>query len=319
MMSWQICLPGGGKKGAMSQLIIRQLNPHFGAEISGLNPSVPLDAATVAELRSLFDSRGLIVIRDIVADLTFQNYLSQLLIGNDWPEPSDRQQGGETSSPSLRREMFVSNKRENGGAPFGRLLFHSDRMWSPHVFQLLSLYGIEVAQPAIPTLFVSAQAAWENLPDELRAEIDGLSAIHGHDKTYDNRSSDEKEGEVLISTFEKDVTVKLPIGFTHPRTGKTLLYISEMFTQRIDAMARDESEAMLRRLFDHMYAEGNVVTHTWRKGDLVLWDNIALQHARPNVRLDGPPRTLRKVFAPPPDSTLTQRPRFQNSAASAAG
>jgi taurine dioxygenase len=32
----------------------------------------------------------------------------------------------------------------------------------------------------------------------------------------------------------------------------------------------------------------------------VVWDNIALQHARPNVQSESPARTLRKTIAPPP-------------------
>ena len=289
----------------MTKLEIRELNPGFGVEVSGIKPIVPLDEGTITELRNLFDDKGLIVIRELDADLAFQNYLSQLLIGNDKIVEADAQ----TDSKAPAREMFVSNKRENGGAPYGRLLFHSDRMWSPQVFRLLSLYGVEVAQPSVPTLFVSAQNAWKTLPEDLRAEVEGRFAVHGHDATYENRSGDD--GEVLVSTFEQDETVKLPLGFTHPRTGKTILYISEMFTQRIDGMPHDEGEDLLRRLFGHLYAEGNIVTHHWRKGDLVLWDNIALQHARPNVSLEGPPRTLRKVFGPPPQITLSQRPKFQ--------
>jgi hypothetical protein len=39
----------------------------------------------------------------------------------------------------------------------------------------------------------------------------------------------------------------------------------------------------------------NIVEHHWRTSDLVVWDNIALQHARPNVTAEGPARTLRKA------------------------
>jgi len=295
----------------MSRLNVMQLNPHFGVEISGLEPCVPLAAGTVAELRSIFDSNGLILFRNLDADLEFQDYLSQLLIGGE--DRTGREPHNEIQPP--RREMLVSNKVENGAAPYGRLLYHSDRMWSPDVFRLLSLYGVEVNEPSVPTLFVSIESAWKTLPDDLRAQVEGRFAVHGHDATYGDRAGDE---EVLISTFEKDEEVRLPIAFSHPRTGKTLLYVSEMFTQRIEGMPREESEILLRSLFEHIYAEGNVVTHHWRKGDLVLWDNIALQHARPNVSLAGPPRTLRKVFAPPPEITLTQRPKFKKLGSSAA-
>jgi taurine dioxygenase len=48
------------------------------------------------------------------------------------------------------------------------------------------------------------------------------------------------------------------------------------------------------------------VRHDWRTGDLVVRDNQAGQHARGNVNLDGPERTLRKVVGP---MTLTEAER----------
>jgi hypothetical protein len=53
-----------------------------------------------------------------------------------------------------------------------------------------------------------------------------------------------------------------------------------------------------------------VYEHHWRHHDLVAWDNIAVQHARPNVELQGPVRTLRKVFAPLPPRNAATRPSF---------
>jgi alpha-ketoglutarate-dependent taurine dioxygenase len=92
----------------------------------------------------------------------------------------------------------------------------------------------------------------------------------------------------------------LPISYRHPRTGKTLLYVSPQLTHHIEGMSYDDSEALLDALFDHMYAEENVYTYEWREGDLVVWDNIAMQHARPDLRADAAPRTLRKTLVPSP-------------------
>ena len=39
--------------------------------------------------------------------------------------------------------------------------------------------------------------------------------------------------------------------------------------------------------------------HHWRNGDLVIWDNVALQHARPPIA-DGTRRTLRRVVCGTP-------------------
>jgi taurine dioxygenase len=274
---------------AMALLEIRDLRPEFGSEVIGLDPSVPLDAETRRELKALFDERGLLVFRDFNgADLRFQTYISELLGEDGLVDPDDL--------PIF--EMLVSNREERGGAPFGRLLFHCDMMWIEKGCTALSLFGQNVEQPAIPTLFASAANGWNTLPDDLRARVEGRFAVHCQDATAQRGGSIPED--VLVSTFAVEERLTLPIGYTHPRTGQTLLYVCPQMTHHIEGLDHDESEAMLETLFDHFYAEEQILEHHWREGDLVIWDNITLQHARPNVSMQGPARTLRKVMVPCP-------------------
>jgi alpha-ketoglutarate-dependent taurine dioxygenase len=69
-------------------------------------------------------------------------------------------------------------------------------------------------------------------------------------------------------------------------------------------VSADESDELIDALLDHMYAPGKEIAHHWRQGDLVIWDNLTLQHARPNVATGGPVRTLRKTLAPLPRSVV---------------
>jgi len=288
----------------MTSLQVKDISPGFGAEISGIEPTIPLGDDVIAQLRRLFDDRGLLVFRDIDANLRFQTYLSQLLIGEDpLADPATS-----LDSPSAKRELLVSNREEGGSAPIGRLLYHSDYMWRDDVFRLLSLYGLKVEQPTSPTMFISAAHGWDTLPEDLRARIEGLYAIHGQDASYHQRAGGD--GDVLVSKFDEVETIRLPIGFRHPRTGRKVLYVTPQFTQRIDGLSDAESEALLEELFQHLYRPEVEVAHQWRERDLVLWDNIALQHARPNVTYEGPARTLRKTFAPPPTMDASKRPKF---------
>jgi taurine dioxygenase len=283
----------------MSKLEVRDLGPVFGAEVLGLEPRIPLDAETCQTLRKLFDERQLLLFRDLDIDIAFQTYLSGMLIG----------QAGATGEPDAPlREYMVSNKEPGAGAPYGRLLFHSDMMWRTDLSQLLSLYGVQVEQPAAPTLFVSTAHAWKTLPDDLRARAEGRFAVHGQDATYQDRAGGD--ADVLTSTFKNDERLKLPIGHRHQRTGETLLYVCPQMTVEIADMPAKDSEELLEALFKHLYRPEFVLEHHWRKGDLVLWDNIGLQHARPNVQSAGPARTLRKTFAPPSTMTSAFRPQF---------
>ena len=282
---------------------LRELTPAFGTEITGLDPDAALnDPAVQRVLQRLFDTRGVLVFRDIDVDQPQHADIIRMLIGLGPLGPGESASGRPEGAP-----FYVSNKEDNGGAPFGRLLFHADMMWSEHTFRVLSLYGVEVEQPATPTIFASATYAWATLPDDLRADVAGLSAMQGHEEA--SRAADDPD--VLVPTFKDLPTRATPVALSHPRTGDTVLYVSQQMTREIIEVAADESDSLLDRLFDHLYREEFLYAHDWRECDLVAWDNITVQHARPNVTLEGPTRTLRKLFAPlPPSSASPSRPTF---------
>jgi taurine dioxygenase len=68
-----------------------------------------------------------------------------------------------------------------------------------------------------------------------------------------------------------------------------------MQTVAISGMAADESRALLHRVYDHVYRPEAQYVHVWNAGDLVIWDNIALQHARGNTGQAGK-RVLQRVI-----------------------
>lgn len=279
---------------------VHELAPTLGAQITGFDPNAELDDETCRVLREVFDDRSVLLFRDIDISLEQQTRLCRMLIG----EPFD-----EAPAASARPgPYYVSNKEPDSGAPFGRLAFHVDLMWSPDVFQLLSLYAVEVEQPAASTVFTSSVEAWRNLPDDLRARVDGLRAVHGDGSDYTVRLDGGKEA--LVVAFETADTVTLPIAYPHPRTGQILLYVSEFNTQRIEGLPPEESADLLKELYAHLYDPSRCVEHNWRNGDLVIFDNIATQHARGNVELEGPTRTLRKVFAPAPRPGVSVKPTY---------
>jgi alpha-ketoglutarate-dependent taurine dioxygenase len=267
----------------MTALTVRALNAAVGAEVEGLDPRLPLTDRTLSELRAAFDDCGLLVFRELDVDEAFQRALLFGLIDEPLVGPDD-----ETT-------ISVSNKLEGGAAPYGRILFHCDNMWARKQQPAISLYGVSVEQPSAPTLFAGMRHAWDTLPDQLRARVEGREARHGFDRTYPNRGGDD---DVIDAVFDRPLSSVRPVGLPHPRTGQTLLYVSQQATIEILGLPPEENEALLDELFTHLYDPAFVLEHRWHEGDLVVWDNIAVQHARAAVRLDGPERTLRKVTGP---------------------
>jgi alpha-ketoglutarate-dependent taurine dioxygenase len=280
----------------MSAIKARDLTPGFGAEIEGFTFDGVVDEATHRQLREIFDDRGVLVFRGLDIDRVAQAYLSELVISDealamdDAAELAGKQDG-----------FWISNREPGAAAPFGRLLYHCDMMWSDEPFYVNSLYGVDVAPGVVPTLFASAAKAWDTLPDSLRARVEGRSAVHvTGPEGFDDRRRGDIDGQLLNPIRETTLSATTPVGHRHPRTGRTLLYVSQGMTKEIVGLPKDESEDLLEELFKHLYSPDNVLEHDWHNGDLVIWDNLALQHARAAVNVDGPARTLRKIGSPIP-------------------
>jgi alpha-ketoglutarate-dependent taurine dioxygenase len=286
----------------MADLHIEETDGPFGAEVGGLDPTAELDPDTCHELRRAFDERGLLLFRSAHVSHAFQVRLSEMLIGNDTGIPH-----GLDRSPD--DTFYISNRREGAAAPFGRLPFHSDAMWSNNPPLVLSLAAVEVEAPATPTMFASAVHAWATLPPDLRARVEPLSAMHIAGVV----SRGEHQDDVLISTFDQPPTTVTPVCSRHPRTGRMLLQVCEQMTLEVEGFSPSDSEALLLELFAHLYDPATRWEHEWRNGDLVVWDNLAVHHARVNVPAEGPARTLRKYFSPIPALGESQRPAYSSN------
>jgi alpha-ketoglutarate-dependent taurine dioxygenase len=280
----------------MAHLEVRNLTPAFGAELLGFDPKAPLDDETRRQLQSLFDTRSLLVFRDIDLTHAEQVKLSTMLIRKD---------GASTGEPPPEDKFYISNRRPGSAAPFGRLQFHADTMWADHPFEVLSLYGVEVDQPTAPTTFVSGIRAWKALPETLCARAEGLKVLHTAGEVRRGDLTD-----VLVSSVQRPPMTTTPIGLRHPRTGETILYACEQMTKEVVGLSHDESEHFLEELFAYLYDPAYQFDHEWRERDFVVWDNLALQHARKNVSTEGPARTLRKVASPVPKLNFDQLPTF---------
>jgi len=270
---------------------IQPLSPAIGISISELNLGEMLSEDDQKGLRRLLDEHHLLVFRNQQISAEQQVGVMKLFgpVGDE---------NGDGKSYS-----FVSNVRSDGLFGDGPLPFHTDfsfRSYQPPVF---SLYGFDVQGASVPTLFASAAKACELLPHALRARLEGMSAVHAQDYTV-NRGIDgyKKRLQLLTLPTMPPVTthprITYPVLRTHPRLRIPLLYITELQTSHIEGLTSSESEALIEQIYGLLYSDGNVYTHQWENGDLVIWDNLAIQHGRRSM--DGPAkhaaRTLRRVI-----------------------
>jgi taurine dioxygenase len=134
-------------------------------------------------------------------------------------------------------------------------------------------------KPLGDTQFVSTADAYDALPETMKAELQGLKAVHNLSKRYaGNRMHNSTRKELTVEQRARNPDRIHPVIRTHPNTGRKCIYVDETYTTGICDMPDDKARGILNRLLDHCTQPQFYYRHQWRAGDLLVWDNCATQH-----------------------------------------
>jgi taurine dioxygenase len=225
------------------------------------------------ELRELYAAHALILVRGQHLSLDDQirvmGYLGRVL-----------------HTPDSIGELSPGSPLGLGGAA---LCFHADYAFTPEPLTGISLYALDVVDGQSWTRFASGRRACAACDPALRQRADRLWALQVFGERLDRRNR----------LCELDPTLPRavhPLVWREPApgTGAPFLFAPEMTTDSIVGLAEHESEELIRSLFRVLYAPENVLEHRWRRGDLVVWNNRAVTHARGAASVSDR-RTLQRV------------------------
>ena len=160
-------------------------------------------------------------------------------------------------------------------ANFGGL-WHADTTYLEEPPMGALLYAVELPPYGGDTLFANVHLAYETLSPSLQTYLETLTVIQNSAKaevakTREDRIKDEG-GESVQFIAEH------PAVITHPRTGRKGLYVNSAHTERFKELTIEESEPILRLLFQHLTRPEFTCRFVWTPGALVFWDNYASQH-----------------------------------------
>jgi taurine dioxygenase len=165
------------------------------------------------------------------------------------------------------------------------LVWHQDMSYNDEPPKASLLYALEVPREGGDTLFYNLYKAYESLPDDLKARIQGVSCKH--DATRSSSGQLRHGYEESYSDAARPGAVH-PFVIRHPASGKVALYLGRRPHASVIGLDRDESEALLDALWDHVKSGPYSWAQQWRAGDLVIWDNRCTLHRRdqldPNLR-----------------------------------
>lgn len=124
------------------------------------------------------------------------------------------------------------------------------------------------------TMWADTAAAYAGLPQAVKDRIEGLEAEHDIVRSFGGRVSEEKRAQ-LARDFPP---VRHPVVRTHPETGEKILYVNYTFTSRIIGLTEEESDSLLRLLFDRIKVPEYQVRFRWTPNAIGIWDNRSTQH-----------------------------------------
>lgn len=284
---------------------IAKLGVHLGAEITGVDLAQSLDDATFKEISDAFFEHQVVVFRDQrlapAEQIAFARCFGEL-------EQHVRKEHRLAGYPEL---LIVSNVRDTQGRAVGvedaGRFWHSDLSYKRLPSLLSALYALEVpVQDGVVlgnTSFASTTAAYEALAEDLKARLRGLKNVHSYRyyraKNVQAQREEQARGARTVQEHAlseeqlKSVPdVEVPVVRTHPVTGRKGLFVNEAHCPAITGLSPAESDALLAQLCAHIIRPEFRYEHHWRAGDLLMWDNVAVQH-KANFDYDLP---LRRVM-----------------------
>ena len=257
-------------------LTIRKLEQHIGAEVQGIDITSPIDAETFDKLRGALCEYAVLVFHE--QDITDEQHVAfsegfaplEMTMANDPIGDggpigviSNLDENGDIIPPEDSRTLYT----------VANTLWHSDGS-----FKRVPLRGSLLSAKVIPpeggeTEFASLTAAYAALPEQQKADIEGLIAEHSI-----AHSRAQISPNLMDEAFQKDTPpVNQRLVRTIPETGKKALLVGS-YTTRVHGLPIEEGKALLKDLLEWSTQPQFVYRHTWRMNDLVVYDNRCCLH-----------------------------------------
>jgi taurine dioxygenase len=254
---------------------VTPLTGTLGAQVDGIDMSADLEPSVIDWIAAALVEHKVLFFRDQKLDrqqhLAFGKRFGPLEVhpfayGNSMF-------GNDGSSPEL---LVIESKP---GTPIsGTDIWHSDVSFREEPALGSILRCIVPATPGGDTLWADMEKAYELLDEETKGRIEGLEAEHDWPNF---RAGMRKRGvdENVIADFEKKYPVtRHPVVRTHPVSGRKCIYVNRIFTKQIVGLDKEQSDALLEKLYRQASIPEVQVRFRWEPGSVAFWDNRSTQH-----------------------------------------
>ena len=257
-------------------ITVRKLHPLFGAEVLGIDITRPLSPREFGPIRAAFEEHSVLLFRDQHMTDETQVQFSECFgpletTGGANPAAGTKFQRQSnldimTGEPIPPDDMRMIYQKAN-------YFWHSDSSFK-RIPSLCSLLTARVCPPeGGNTEFLCMRAAWDSLPAALKATIEPLIAEHSLQYSRDR----VQKGILNDKTLRELPPVKQRLYRDNPINGRRALYIGA-HAGHIVGWPKATGEALLFELMQRADQPEHRLSHAWREGDVIVWDNRAILH-----------------------------------------
>lgn len=250
------------------QLEVTQLGQHIGARIDGVTLGGDLDPATVGQISAALAEHKVIFFRgQHHLDEDGQYAFAELLGSPTTPHPTVTSRGVKTLA--IDSEYGKANS------------WHSDVTFVDRIPKASILRAVSLPSYGGTTVWASSTAAYNALPDSLKALVENLWAVHTNVYDYAATAA-ERINDTKVADYRKEFQstyyeTEHPVVRIHPVTGEKTLVLGH-FVKNFVGLSTKESQTLFTLLQDRVTKLENTTRWAWQLGDVAIWDNRATQH-----------------------------------------
>ena len=257
---------------------LRPVTPAVGLEISGCDMRT-VDQRQAEEIERLFNAHGALLIRgqSLEAEdlVQFSRNFGEL-------DEAPVNEGGKTAVDGFPEIYVISNIEGSDGKAIGSLgageaAWHTDMSYLERPPKASLLYAVEIPPTGGNTWLAGMLSALAAMPTSLRKRIEQKRIKH--DGTY-NSAGLLRQGLTASDDPRSCVGTFHPAICRHEDTGHEVLYLGRRRNAYVEGLSLEDSETLLDELWAHATNPEFAYSHTWRVGDVLMWDNRATLHRR---------------------------------------
>ena len=276
-------------------ITVRQLHPQFVGDVAGVELSPTLAPDAVRQLTDAIDRHAVLVFHEQSLDDDRLLGVGRLFGGIEPPRNHRVQQRlkhaelADISNLDARNQLRARDDHRRLDA-LGNQLWHSDASFRVVPGALSMLFAHVVPPVGGETEFADLRAAYDALTPALQARIEDLVVEH---------SIFHSRGQLGHTDYTDAERAALPparhrLVRVHPGSGRKTLYLGS-HASHVVGWPMPDGRLLLRDLTEHATQREFVHRHTWRVGDLVIWDNRCTLHRGRPYDDAVHPRDLRRV------------------------